>query len=226
MDPNFFWGQELFTSSLLFFILFLAVPHGVWDLSSPIRDWIHAPCIWKHSLNHWTTRNQFFFMASTLLQELQKLPRKWNTKREMVSNTRTGDDSNSTLTIFVQITLKKKKKKEISFNFEVLYIFTAYASCIPKAPCINSRDTTFTYCSEECFHHPPFLLRFGKSSGRNPRYGGAWWAAIYGVTQSRTWLKRLSSSSDLAAAAGRKVETATSVRVHKMESDEWSALLT
>ena len=29
----------------------------------------------------------------------------------------------------------------------------------------------------------------------NPRNGGAWWAAIYGVTQSRTWLKRLSSSS-------------------------------
>ena len=23
----------------------------------------------------------------------------------------------------------------------------------------------------------------------NPRDGGAWWAAIYGVTQSRTWLK-------------------------------------
>ena len=29
----------------------------------------------------------------------------------------------------------------------------------------------------------------------NPRDGGAWWAAIYGVTQSRTQLKRLSSSS-------------------------------
>ena len=29
----------------------------------------------------------------------------------------------------------------------------------------------------------------------NPRYGGAWWAAIYGVTQSRTRLKRLGSSS-------------------------------
>ena len=27
----------------------------------------------------------------------------------------------------------------------------------------------------------------------NPRDGGAWWAAVYGVTQSRTWLKRLSS---------------------------------
>ena len=29
----------------------------------------------------------------------------------------------------------------------------------------------------------------------NPRDGGAWWAAIYGVTQSRTWWKWLSSSS-------------------------------
>ena len=29
----------------------------------------------------------------------------------------------------------------------------------------------------------------------NPRDGGAWWTAVYGVTQSRTQLKRLSSSS-------------------------------
>jgi len=28
----------------------------------------------------------------------------------------------------------------------------------------------------------------------NPRDGGAWWAAIYGVAQSLTWLKWLSSS--------------------------------
>ena len=26
----------------------------------------------------------------------------------------------------------------------------------------------------------------------NPRNGGAWWAAVYGVAQSRTQLKRLS----------------------------------
>ena len=31
----------------------------------------------------------------------------------------------------------------------------------------------------------------------NPRDGGAWWAAVYGVTQSRTQLKRLSSSSSI-----------------------------
>ena len=29
----------------------------------------------------------------------------------------------------------------------------------------------------------------------NPRDGGSWWAAVYGVAQSLTWLKRLSSSS-------------------------------
>ena len=31
----------------------------------------------------------------------------------------------------------------------------------------------------------------------NPRDGGAWWAAIYGVTQNQTRLKRLSSSSSI-----------------------------
>ena len=30
---------------------------------------------------------------------------------------------------------------------------------------------------------------------KNPRDGGVWWAAVSGVAQSRTWLKRLSSSS-------------------------------
>ena len=30
----------------------------------------------------------------------------------------------------------------------------------------------------------------------NPSNGGAWWAAVYGVAQSRTRLKRLSSSKD------------------------------
>ena len=31
----------------------------------------------------------------------------------------------------------------------------------------------------------------------NPRDGGAWWAAVYGVAQSRTQLKQLSSSRHL-----------------------------
>ena len=35
----------------------------------------------------------------------------------------------------------------------------------------------------------------------NPRDGGAWWAAVYGVAQSRTRLKRLSSNSSSIYAA-------------------------
>ena len=34
----------------------------------------------------------------------------------------------------------------------------------------------------------------------NPRDGGAWWAAVYGVAQSWTRLKRLSSSSSMYQA--------------------------
>ena len=34
----------------------------------------------------------------------------------------------------------------------------------------------------------------------NPRDGGAWWAAVYGVSQSRTQLKRLSSSSSSSSS--------------------------
>ena len=35
----------------------------------------------------------------------------------------------------------------------------------------------------------------------NPRDGGAWWAAVYGVARSRTRLKRLSSSSSSVSSS-------------------------
>ena len=38
----------------------------------------------------------------------------------------------------------------------------------------------------------------------NPRDGGAWWAAVYGVTQSRTRLKWLSSSSSSIYGGGKR----------------------
>ena len=42
----------------------------------------------------------------------------------------------------------------------------------------------------------------------NPRDGGAWWAAVYGVAQSWTQLKQLSSSSsnDIAKRGDRKMQ--------------------
>ena len=35
----------------------------------------------------------------------------------------------------------------------------------------------------------------------NPRDRGAWWAVIYGVAESRTWLKGLSSSSSSSSSS-------------------------
>ena len=46
----------------------------------------------------------------------------------------------------------------------------------------------------------------------NPRDGGAWWAAVYGVAQSRTWLKRLSNSG----SSSRSVEP-NSLQPHGLE---------
>jgi len=45
----------------------------------------------------------------------------------------------------------------------------------------------------------------------NLRDGGAWWAAVYGVTHSRTRLKRLSSSSSSPVTPG-----GNAVEVNKM----------
>ena len=55
----------------------------------------------------------------------------------------------------------------------------------------------------ERLHFHFSLLCTGEGNGNplqcfcleNPRDGGAWWAAVYGVAQSLTQLKRLSSSS-------------------------------
>ena len=39
----------------------------------------------------------------------------------------------------------------------------------------------------------------------NPKDGGAWWASVYGVAQSRTRLKRLSSSSSSSLAKSQSI---------------------
>ena len=60
------------------------------------------------------------------------------------------------------------------------------------------------------FHFQFSLSCLGKGNGNslqyscleNPRDGGAWWAAVYGVSQSRTRLKRLSSSSSSTESGG------------------------
>ena len=66
------------------------------------------------------------------------------------------------------------------------------AGCSPWGR--EEADTT------EQLHFPPSCIGEGNGNPlqcsclENPREGGAWWAAVYGVAQSRTRLKRLSSS--------------------------------
>ena len=41
--------QTMFISAFWCFLFVLAVLHSMWDLSSPIRDQTHTPCIGKWS---------------------------------------------------------------------------------------------------------------------------------------------------------------------------------
>ena len=54
----------------------------------------------------------------------------------------------------------------------------------------------------------------------NPRDSRAWWAAVYGVAQSRTLLKRLSSSSSSKQAITQKSECGTFLRATGLVSAE------
>ena len=71
------------------------------------------------------------------------------------------------------------------------------AGCSPWGR--EESDTT------EQLHFPFSLSCIGEGNGNplqcscleNPRDDGAWWAAVYGVAQSQTWLKWLSSSSSI-----------------------------
>ena len=61
----------------------------------------------------------------------------------------------------------------------------------------------------------------------NPRDGGAWWAAVYGVAQSRTWLKRLSgSSSSRLRLAFFQQSAAVSFPVPHLQGDMLLVMLT
>ena len=73
----------------------------------------------------------------------------------------------------------------------------------------------------------PFSLsRIGEGNGNslrfscleNPRDGGAWWAAVYGVAQSRTRVKRLSSSSSSRPVRVAHTQTCQQQGLERSES--------
>ena len=63
------------------------------------------------------------------------------------------------------------------------------------------------------------------SSLENPRDGGAWWAAVYGVTQSQTRLKRLSSTTKFyiihALLPGPRVSGTCPHHSHYLKRRRW-----
>ena len=90
----------------------------------------------------------------------------------------------------------------------------------------------------ERLHFPFSLSCIGEGDGNplqcscleNPRDRGAWWAAVYGIAQSRTRLKRLSSSSssDWINDRGKKLriedyeeETHTYLLLRKDNTGDW-----
>ena len=87
------------------------------------------------------------------------------------------------------------------------------AGCSPRGRW--GSDTT------ERLHFHFLLSGIGEGNGNplqcscleNPRDGGAWWAAVYGVTHSRTRLKRLSSSSS------------GSTKQHTAAKENWAFLI-
>ena len=99
---------------------------------------------------------------------------------------------------------ERKEKQSRSSNAAILpgesHGWRSLVGCSPWSR--EESDTTGQ------LHFPFSLSCIGEGNGNplqcscleNPRDGGAWWAAVYGVAQSRTRLKRLSSSSSSSSA--------------------------
>ena len=57
----------------------------------------------------------------------------------------------------------------------------------------------------------------------NPRDGGAWWAAVYGAAQGRTWLKRLSTSTSKGEGNGNPLQR--SCLENPIDRGAWQAIV-
>ena len=108
-------------------------------------------------------------------------------------------------------TILKKNQKITSVGKDVEKLEPLYnsheslkwCSCCTHQFVSSSKSYMENYHMTERLHFHFSLSCIGEGNGNplqctcleNPRDGGAWWAAVYGVSQSWTWLKWLSSSS-------------------------------
>ena len=74
------------------------------------------------------------------------------------------------------------------------------------------------------FHFSHSCIRKGNGNPlqysclKNPRDGGAWWAAVYGVAQSWTRLKQLNSNQFLGLNQNLRMQTVFKIIWHKTQS--------
>ena len=91
----------------------------------------------------------------------------------------------------------------VSFFHSVSFLCSYYYKFLPPHFLIPLVGENISFIQKVAFY-------IGEGNGnplqysclKNPLDGGAWWAAIYGVAQSRTRLKRLSSSSSSSLLYG------------------------
>ena len=161
------------------------------------RNWTHIPCIAKRSSNHWTGREDPRFY-------------KWeidlNSKRQNKNNCRPNTKHICRLTgwgraiyeivfsgtIYFRDAEAEPQKEGLAVIFFLnIYILLKY------------NWLTMFQVHSKLIHLYIYVYTYEGNGNplqcsclENPRDGGAWWAAIYGVAQSWTRLKRLQSSSN------------------------------
>ena len=125
-------------------------------------------------------------------------------------------------TPFVQKTTVSSLNSLCAFARELLGIFPWLSLC--------SLLCSIEYLSSlslipQCFDHCSFTMSWSikvRENGNplqcscleNPRDGGVWWAAVYGVAQSQTQLKRLSSSSSSMHSCKAQIFTLKATSPH------------
>ena len=158
--------------------------------SSLTRDRTPAPLSWKQSLGHWTMREvpiSYLFSDnhSDWREVIDILFRLWQVYTLLEEDC---------LGACVCVYQRRRWHPTPSLLPGKSNGRRSLVGCSPWG--LEESDTT------EQLHFHFSLSRNGEGNGNplqcscleNPRDGGAWWAAVYGVAQSWTRLKRLSSS--------------------------------
>ena len=89
----------------------------------------------------------------------------------------------------------KRVKKEMTTHFSSLSWRILWIEETGRLLFIRSHRVGHNWSDLTCMHWRRKWQPTKYSCLENPRDGGAWWGAVYGVTQSQTRLKWLSSSS-------------------------------